>query len=144
MPTKEKDSEAGKSSKPVHQPFHDAHQAYLKAVDEAWNAACIQQQKDQIALQEQVLRMNRSTTPDELKAAQDNLQKMMAAPANPALANRLDEAYARYKNDVKAALTGVNMADLDPATLAAIGQSLFEIAQYAQQASALAPPAKSS
>jgi len=103
----------------------------------------MQCQKSQLAYHEQVMRMHRATTPDELKQAQAGIQEMISAPQNPpSLGKELDEALMQYKTALIAALTGANPADLDPAMLAAIGQSLLIVAQLACQTMVLTPTSK--
>ena len=142
---KDRAASSGDKPQPVHQPFQDAHEIYVKALDEAWTKAQRQCQNDQLEFQQRMMKLSRATTPDEFNAAQEGVQQMMAAPTvDPSLSKSLAEAYAAYKNAIKTALSSTNISDLDPASLAAIGQSFSMIAQFAQQSSMLAPPGKTS
>jgi hypothetical protein len=143
MAGKETKSEPAEAAGPVHQPFQQAHEAYVKALDEAWLQAQRQCQQDQLALQEHLARLQRATTQDEYKAAHENVQAAMAAPpSEPSLATTVGEAFAQYKSAIRAAVSDTNLEELDPTTLAAIGQSLCAVAQLTHQATQLAPPAK--
>jgi hypothetical protein len=142
MAGKENNSEPQKSE-PIHQPFQRAHEAYIKVVDEAWLQAQRECHNNQLTYQEHLARLQRATTPDEYKEAQENLQKTMsAAPSEPTLSKAVGDACAQYKNAIRAAVTETNIDDLDPTTLSAIGQSLCAVAQMTHQATLCVPPAK--
>jgi hypothetical protein len=141
MAGEETNSEPQKSE-PVHQPFQQAHEAYIKAVDEAWMQAQRECQNNQLTFHEHLARLQRATTPDEYKEAQENLQKIATAPAEPTLSKAVGDAFAQYKNAIRAAVTDTNIDDLDPTTLSAIGQSLCAVAQMTHQATLSVPPAK--
>jgi uncharacterized protein with von Willebrand factor type A (vWA) domain len=132
MAGKEKKSETAEGAGPVHQPL-----------EEAWLQAQRQCQQDQLALQEHLTKLHRATTQDEYKEAHEKVQAAMAAPpSEPSLATTVGEAFAQYKSAIRAAVSDTDMEELDPATLAAIGQSLSEVAQLTYQATQMAPPAK--
>jgi hypothetical protein len=142
----EEKSQPAEKPGPIHQPFQQAHEAYIKAVDEAWLQAQRQCQNDQLVFQQQLLKLHQATTPDEYKEAQENVQKAMAAPpSDPPLSKVVGDAFAQYKSAFLAAVTETKIDDLDPTTLSAIGQSLCAVAQMAHHATLLAPaPAKTS
>jgi uncharacterized protein with von Willebrand factor type A (vWA) domain len=143
MAGKEKKSDTAEGAGPIHQPFQQAHEAYIKALEEAWFQAQRQCQQDQLALQEHLTKLHRATTQDEYKEAHEKVQAAMAAPpSEPSLAKTVGEAFAQYKSAIRAAVSDTDMEELDPATLAAIGQSLSEVAQLTYQATQMAPPAK--
>jgi hypothetical protein len=127
------------AAKRVHEPFQKAHEAYVQALDEAWTQAQRDCQNNQLEFQQRMMKLSRATTADEYKVAQESVQQMMTAtPAAPG--SGLEDAFVRYKEAVKSALGEVDPRDLDPGALAAIGQSLYMIAQFASQAAMFAPP----
>jgi hypothetical protein len=130
---------------PVHQPFQQAHEAYVKALDETWNQVQRQCVNDHLEFQQRLTKLSRATTPDEFKEAQESVHQMMAPPsADPSLGKAAGEAFTQYKTAIKAALSESNLADLDPTALSAIGQSLYMVGQMAHHATLLAPAAKPS
>jgi len=128
---------------PTHLPFHEAHEAYIRALDEAWNHVQRQCLDYHLEFQQRAARLNRATTQEEFRQAQDGVQQMMGGPpSDPAVQEAIGAAFTQYKTAIKAALSEADLATLDPAALSAIGQSLSMIACLAQQAAQMAPPAK--
>jgi hypothetical protein len=144
MPAKVKSSPASPASESAHQPFQQAHEAYVRALDDAWNQIQRQGVDHHLEFQQRALTLSRATTADEFKQAQDSMQQMMAGPTpDPALSETVGKAFTQYKTAIKAALNDSDLEDLNPAMLSAIGQSLSTVACLAHQASLLAPAAKS-
>lgn len=81
------------------------------------------------------------TAQKDFQGVQDKFMRdSQSASMDTSAFSRFSEAYEKYKNSVQSALTG---ADLDPTTMAILGQQLLIVAQTACQLNC-APPATAS
>jgi hypothetical protein len=70
----------------------------------------------------------------EFQAINEKFQRAFESVASdPAPRKRFPDAYVKYKESIKKAMADLNIEKVDPATLAAIGQSINCVAQTAAQ-----------
>jgi hypothetical protein len=118
---------------PAHQPFQQAHEAYVKVLSEVCQRLQRQSLDHQYEFQTRLIKLNLVASQEELRAAQDSVREMMTAPPapDPELGQAVDDAFTQYKAAIQSALRDADLATLDPPTLCAIGQSLSTAAQLA-------------
>ena len=136
---REKSPPPAQPAGPSHLAFQQAHEAYVGALNEAWNQIQRQCLDYHLELQQRAAKLNRATTAEEYKEAHDSVQQLVASPGDPAVGEAISAAFTQYKAAIKAALNDSNLENLDPASLSAIGHSLSAVACLAQQAAQVAP-----
>lgn len=133
-------SPRAESARLPHQPLLDAHDAYFSDLQAIWFDTQQRAQDIQLQFQSALQQAFQSQAQTDFQAAQGNYQSsIQALYADAAQTERYAEAYQKYKRALQDAVAGMNVDDLDPQALAAVGQSLLAVAQYASQLS-LRPP----
>lgn len=127
-------SPRAESTRLPHQPFQDAYEAYFRDLQSIWIDMQQRTQDVQLQLQSELQQAFQSQTQNDLLAAQNNYQRtIQTLYTNTAPAERYIEAYQKYTLALRDAVAGLNVDELDPQTLAVVGQHLLTVAQYATQ-----------
>jgi len=132
--TDEKNGESEELLKAMQQPFQETYETYVNVLNDAWQKTHQQHLTNQLDIQQRLHQQALATNQDEYNAAQEEIQQAMETPTvDASIVQSLDDAFLQYKHALQTAFSGSNIADMNPATLSAIGKSVLMAAQFADQ-----------
>lgn len=114
--------------------FQDAYETYFREVGAICSDLQLSVQDIQLEYQRALQLAWASQSQQEFVNAHDNFQRSyQALYTDAATANRYAAAYQSYKEALGRAMAALSPDELDPQTLAAIGQSMLVVARFASQ-----------